>query len=248
MNIRCPKCQTVFRVNPARIPASGARAKCARCGETFTIAPPQPGSTPAPSQTGAAAAPPQAGSAPMQPRAGSVPVQPRAGSAPVQPRAGMPAVPQARPAASEPRSAPRPDRRHTAPARPEPERRQSPAATPQARPPAVEAPAAGATAVPASTPTSTASGAQADRPVFGTRDPKQRAARIARALVSDIVAYHPDRRDRSLADGSLRQEFRDEILKSWDEYVAQVGVETAKGTPYFRDALNSILAKGQRIF
>jgi hypothetical protein len=84
--------------------------------------------------------------------------------------------------------------------------------------------------------------------MFGSREPGQRAARLARALVSDIVAYHPERRDQSLADGTMRNEFREEILKSWDEYVAQVGVETAKGTPYFRDALNAILAKGQNIF
>jgi hypothetical protein len=66
--------------------------------------------------------------------------------------------------------------------------------------------------------------------------------------VSDIVAYHPDRRDRSLTDGTLRTEFREEIMKSWEEYVAQVGINLAKSTPFFRDALNKILAKGQQIF
>ncbi len=82
----------------------------------------------------------------------------------------------------------------------------------------------------------------------GARDPNVRAERLARALVSDIVAYHPERRDRSLADGTLRTEFRDEIMKSWDEYVAQVGSTVAKSTPFFRDALNKILAKGQNVF
>jgi hypothetical protein len=84
--------------------------------------------------------------------------------------------------------------------------------------------------------------------VFGSRDPKARAQRIARALVSDIVAYHPKRRDECLAAGTLRTEFRDEIMKSWEEYVAQVGEETAKSTPYFRNALNDILARGQPTF
>lgn len=83
---------------------------------------------------------------------------------------------------------------------------------------------------------------------LGAKDPNARAERLARALVSDIVAYHPDRRERSLAAGSLRTEFRDEIMKSWDEYVAQVGMSMAKSTPYFRDALNKILAKGQQVF
>jgi hypothetical protein len=91
-------------------------------------------------------------------------------------------------------------------------------------------------------------GATPRAPVFGSRDPNARAQRIARALVSDIVAYHGKRRDQFLAAGTLRTEFRDEIMKSWEEYVAQVGLDMAKSTPYFRDALNAILANGQNIF
>jgi hypothetical protein len=62
------------------------------------------------------------------------------------------------------------------------------------------------------------------------------------------VAYNPDRREKSLQANSLRTEFRDEIMKSWEEYVEQVGQELAKSTPYFRNALNDILAKGQKVF
>src|SRR5690606_24999208 len=47
--------------------------------------------------------------------------------------------------------------------------------------------------------------------IFGPQDPDQRAKRIARALVSDIVAYHQDRWERSLAAGTLREDFREEI-------------------------------------
>ncbi|HEX6939630.1 MAG TPA: hypothetical protein VF158_09470 [Longimicrobiales bacterium] len=85
-------------------------------------------------------------------------------------------------------------------------------------------------------------------PAFGPQDPEVRARRLARALVSDIVAYHQDRWERSLAAGTLREDFREEILKSWEEYVLQVGAERANGTPYFRDALNEILAKGRQVF
>ncbi|HEX2167477.1 MAG TPA: hypothetical protein VHG09_09635 [Longimicrobiales bacterium] len=66
--------------------------------------------------------------------------------------------------------------------------------------------------------------------------------------MSDIVAYHPDRRDACLAAGTLRTEFRDEIMKSWEQYTEQVGEQIATSTPYFRNALNEILAKGQAIF
>lgn len=83
---------------------------------------------------------------------------------------------------------------------------------------------------------------------FGASDPAAKARRLARALISDIVTYFPDRRERALADGTLRKEFTEEITKSWQEYTAQVGADMAKKTPYFREALNDILAKGQQVF
>ena len=46
----------------------------------------------------------------------------------------------------------------------------------------------------------------------------------------------------------MKEEFEDEIQKSWDEYVEQVGDEVANGTPFFTEALNEILAKGEDIF
>jgi hypothetical protein len=85
-------------------------------------------------------------------------------------------------------------------------------------------------------------------PVFGAADPHSRARRLARALISDIVVYYPDRRERGLREGSLRQEFHEEIRKSWDEYSTQVGDQLARGTPYFREALNEILARGEPVF
>jgi hypothetical protein len=51
-----------------------------------------------------------------------------------------------------------------------------------------------------------------------------------------------------MRSGSLRQEFREEIRKSWEEYTAQVGDQMARGTPHFREALNEILAGGEPIF
>ena len=80
------------------------------------------------------------------------------------------------------------------------------------------------------------------------QDPNTRAQRLARALVSDILAYNKDKLNQALTAGTVKHEFREEIRKSWEEYVAQVGLEMAKGTPFFRDALNDILAKGQQVF
>ena len=83
---------------------------------------------------------------------------------------------------------------------------------------------------------------------FLAQDPTARARRLARALVSDIVVYNPAKRRDGLRDGSLRVLFAEEIRKSWEEYVDQVGQDLAESTPYFTEALNEILADGQRIF
>ena len=83
---------------------------------------------------------------------------------------------------------------------------------------------------------------------FLSQDPEARARRLARALVSDIVVYHPAKRRDALRDGSLKLLFEEEIRKSWDEYVDQVGQELADSTSFFTDALNEILADGQPVF
>jgi predicted Zn finger-like uncharacterized protein len=115
----------------------------------------------------------------------------------------------------------------------------------QPAPPA--APRAQAAPAPAPAPPVAAAAPRAPSP-FGSSDPAAKAKRLARALISDIVTYFPDRRERALADGTLRKEFTEEITKSWQEYTAQVGAQLAKQTPYFREALNEILAKGQQLF
>ena len=66
--------------------------------------------------------------------------------------------------------------------------------------------------------------------------------------MSDIVVYHPAKRRDGLRDGSLKLLFEEEIRKSWEEYVDQVGRELANSTSFFNDALNEILADGQPLF
>ena len=83
---------------------------------------------------------------------------------------------------------------------------------------------------------------------FLSQDPEARARRLARALVSDIVVYHPAKRRDALRDGSLKLLFEEEIRKSWEEYVDQVGKPLADSTSFFTDALNEILADGQPVF
>ena len=83
---------------------------------------------------------------------------------------------------------------------------------------------------------------------FLANDPNAKARRLARALISDLVTYFPQRRDEGLRDGTLRELFREEIKKSYEEYVEQVGKEFADTTAHFTDALNDILGGGQKLF
>ena len=67
-------------------------------------------------------------------------------------------------------------------------------------------------------------------------------------FAADLVVYHPEKRQQGIKDGSLPLLFRDEIEKSWQEYVEQVGAELAKSTPFWAEALNEILAGGAKVF
>ena len=88
------------------------------------------------------------------------------------------------------------------------------------------------------------------RPInpFLARDPSLRAKRLARALVSDMVAYYPAKHSEGLQRGTLKELFREEIKKSYEEYVAQVGSDFARTTTHFQEALNEVLGAGKRIF
>jgi hypothetical protein len=81
-----------------------------------------------------------------------------------------------------------------------------------------------------------------------TQDPKQKARRLARALISDMLVYHPEKRQQGLRDGTLPQLFKDEIDKSWQEYIEQVGKDLAETTAFWTEALNDILAGGKKLF
>jgi predicted Zn finger-like uncharacterized protein len=257
MNIRCPACQTLFRVDPARVPPTGIRARCSRCDATFPIRPPAAGTA----TSGAAEAAPPVAAADVAPEVTAPPEAASEGAPAAPARAAQAAddagdqaaVTPGRPAAAgaaagEPPAQEPPHERPAA--APPPEQEAPPAAATERAEAGYQSGTTARTA--AGTAPSAAHGeaapGAAPQPVFGTRDPDARAQRVARALVSDIVAYHPERRDACLQAGTLRRDFRDEIMKSWEEYVAQVGLQTAKSTPYFRNALNEILAGGQQLF
>ncbi len=108
--------------------------------------------------------------------------------------------------------------------------------------------AAAAAAAPRPAATTTPGGARRVINPFLNNDPNQKAKRLARALVSDMVAYLPQKREEGLKNGTLKELFREEIKKSYEEYCDQIGKEFAETTTHFQEALNDVLAGGKRMF
>ena len=280
MNVSCPDCRSIFRVDPAKVPSSGVRARCSVCGGVISIPAPTGQNTPAsgvpqaggsntpsgnqprprttpqaadswdpapfssPSQRTPAAPPPPA----FPPRSAEVPAAPRprpesverasvaATATPPSPTSALPEFtpPPAVPPFTAPTSAP-----FTAPAAPP----FVPSASRPPTPPRTQGPPPSPAA-----PVTGNGGARRPLNPFLSKDPNQRAKRLARALVSDIITYHPAKHAEGLRDGTLKQLFREEIKKSFEEYIAQVGQQLAESTTYFQEALNEVLGAGKKIF
>ena len=63
-----------------------------------------------------------------------------------------------------------------------------------------------------------------------------------------MITYFPDKHRQAVESGTLKETFEEEIRKSYQEYVEQIGKEFAESTTHFQEALNEILARGQRLF
>jgi predicted Zn finger-like uncharacterized protein len=223
MNVQCPNCATTFRVDPAKVPERGVRARCSVCAAVFPVRRGEEAASaearpavraeapaPAPPPAAVVAAPAMAApAAPAPPPPAPPPGPPPQVAAQSAATLATPAMPGARP--------------------------------PQPRP-GMTTPVPG----PAVPPRPGTGG----RPVnpFLSQDPGQKARRLARALVSDMVVYHPAKRRDALKAGTIKESFKEEITKSWEEYVEQVGRELAESTPFFREALNEILGDGKPVF
>jgi hypothetical protein len=123
-----------------------------------------------------------------------------------------------------------------------------PGLRPPPTPPSVASMAVTSPAIPVVTATTPAPAERKPINPFLANDPNQKAKRLARALVSDMLAYHPGKRDEGLANGTLKQIFREEIKKSYEEYVDQIGRDFAESSTHFQDALNELLAAGKKMF
>jgi predicted Zn finger-like uncharacterized protein len=287
MNVSCPDCRSIFRVDPAKVPFSGVRARCSVCSGVISIPAPT-GQITSAGGGGRTSAPPSESGSQDRPR--SAPAGQDGWDPPPFGSASQRAPAAAPPPAPRPAPPPPPPRTVETPAaRPRPESIERASVTATATPPSpssglpeftppaptrpvgptaspgASAPTAppfvpsGSPSRPPTTPrpparTPVASPATGDggprRPLnpFLSKDPNQRAKRLARALVSDIITYHPAKHAEGLRDGTLKQLFREEIKKSFEEYIAQVGQQLAESTTYFQEALNEVLAAGKKIF
>ena len=304
MNVSCPDCRSIFRVDPAKVPPSGVRARCSVCSGVITIPAPSSQATPSgggqrtttppapverprstpPAQSGwdsppfgtsarqTPAAPPAQRPAPAAPppppmRTAETPAAPRAvrqepldrgpvtaTATPPSPATSLPefsAPPPVPPFTPPGPGAPPPVSPFTPPTGSAPLASVPPfvPSAPASRPNPPRPPAPAPLVTPAGASPAIGDGS-ARRPLnpFLSKDPNQRAKRLARALVSDIITYHPAKHAEGLRDGTLKQLFREEIKKSFEEYIAQVGQQLAESTTYFQEALNEVLAAGKKIF
>jgi predicted Zn finger-like uncharacterized protein len=286
MNVSCPDCRSIFRVDPAKVPPTGVRARCSVCGGVIPIPAPTGQTTPVTGSPRAGASGPESAS---QARSRSTPQAQdgwdpapfsnpgqRASSGPSAQRPAAPAAPPTpRPTEAQGATRSRPESiERTAvaatatppsPASGLPEFTPPPAVPPftppaplpygaPAAPPFVPGGARPGTPPrtqappPSSLPSTGDGGARRPLNPFLSKDPNQRAKRLARALVSDIITYHPAKHAEGLRDGTLKQLFREEIKKSFEEYIAQVGQQLAESTTYFQEALNEVLGAGKKIF
>lgn len=274
MNVSCPQCSTIYRIDPAKVPDGGVRARCSTCGGVIPVGMESASAareTPADAMSAAfAGRAPQPG--PFVPGAQrGTPARPMQRQTPPAGRRVTPAsTPRVTPPSSQPIRTPQAPAGSLGatlpPARPTPRVASAAIQTPPAQP-RVEMPppaAPPAVSVPAETPpahkpsasppaggsTSPAVAPGERRPInpFLARDPSLRAKRLARALVSDMVAYYPAKHAEGLEKGTLKELFRDEIKKSYDEYVGQVGADFARSTTHFQESLNEVLGAGRKIF
>ncbi|TMQ59920.1 MAG: hypothetical protein E6K76_03075 [Candidatus Eisenbacteria bacterium] len=262
MHVECGACGARYVIADEKIPAQGVRVRCRKCQAVFSVAKPEPvapaelplippSPLEAPREGGAPAAAPERGTdierfapsfAEHPPAAGveisSQPEFTRGYESGVSSPAPAPGAPPVREL-----SAPAP----SAPARPH---STGPAAEPN--------PFASEPKLDASEPNAPGPKPSAERSPASTGIPEglpeaerlkhERARRLARVLASDIAIYNKEKRDRGIKDGNLVAVLGYEIKKSWEVYKERVTAELANSTPYFRDALNEMLAEGKKIF
>jgi predicted Zn finger-like uncharacterized protein len=274
ITVTCPSCASSFPVDPAKIPEGGVNARCTRCSDIFRVEKPAEPVMELSDLTPVDQAPPSIPEVPSVP----APVEEERDAEPepeATPAFDEPATFEAPSSFEAPSTFEAPPSFETPSTFEAPASFEAPPPLPDPEPPPREpmpdfsmpdsgsdpfaepAPFEGAAPVgPSHTPFGggPAEDEEQERAVqgftFGKRDPTDKAKRLARVLVSDMIMYNAERHQAALGAGTLAQDFEEEIQKSWKEYVEQVGDDMAngEGRRFWVDALNDILAKGKDVF
>lgn len=231
MIIQCQGCAAKYFLPEDKVPENPLKVRCPKCTAVFTLVPQlapvgvaAPAAvSPVPSAPPAVEHTPDPAPESAQPAKSAQPI-----AEPVAPAAAAPP-----PAKSAQQAPPAP------PAQPAKKAKSA-----QQAPPAKSA----QPAPPAQPEAEQAQPTKPARTKRGGRSKDERAKRLARVLVSDILCYNQDRRDQALEDGTLMTVLGEEIKKSWELYKEKVGPDLANSTNYFKEALNEILADGQEVF
>ncbi len=256
ITVSCPACDTSFPVDPAKIPLEGVRAQCSNCPEIFDVDRPIEASDPLAS---ALVEPPPLEESVVAVESTAVEGEPTSGDTSetedfaaidmqIEPPATAGSAAETAGSVAEvvevdatPVPAPPPETAEATPV----------SATP---PVAAEPTPVAAEPTPSEEPPAAAGGETPEGPGapgairFGRRSAEDKARSLARSLVSDLIAYNPDKHKEALAAGTLQEVFSEEIDKSLKEYQEQVEPEVMAQGTFFNDALNSILAEEQSIF
>lgn len=237
MIVQCPDCSSRYQLDPDRVPRQKFRARCPDCRYVFAI----DGTL---AVRGAVTASGVSKAVdPVSAPSREVTIEP------ARPAVSMPVRPVETVVAPTPAPAVAPgfdleiERHHAGAPRPS----AAPVRLPEHEVVAAVAPAPAAVAVePMPAPSAPAPAAPAADEGLGSAEKKAR--RLARALVSDILVYNRELRDKALAEGTLVQSLGHEIKKSYELFKERAGTDIENPRQYFVEALNDILADGQKVF
>jgi len=118
-----------------------------------------------------------------------------------------------------------------------------------AAPPAEEAPAPPPATAPAPTAAAPAAPAPAPRPVPSAAPPvpddpaHQKAARLARTIISDILLYNPEQVVRGIKEGNIYELLAKDIEDGSKHYHSRVSAEIQSQRDYFKEAFEAMIAK-----
>lgn len=249
MIVQCPDCTTRYELDAGRVPPGRIRVRCARCRYVFPIdAQASVGSADDAmrdrSSESRPVAPPAADPGITQDAWSSAATRPAVDPVPVEPMETVATADNHATVDAEPLRGMEATRIEDAP---------------QAEPEIgldleIERPSMGRDAHTVAQPEIPATATMTEEPQPGAaatdaeNADDKKARRLARALVSDILVYNREKRDTALANGTLVRALGQEIKKSWELYKERVTPEVATSTNYFKEALNDILAEGQKIF